>query len=157
MSVIPSQKYFDRVLDPKRLSQGVALVFHEKHDDRRFNVKCQDDVFKVCLKIVKERFEDGWYSGEASAVPTYPVDAVEKIIADLKVKGAQSHEYDYLTKQVQSWRYSVKNVVEENKFLEQVKEAIKEKSGKLAYLILESRQDGEYEGFELDAFESVED
>jgi hypothetical protein len=62
------RKYIERTLS----SSGI-LVFTEKHGVRHFICKDKDDYCRAAMKVLKERFEEGWYGDEKEPLnPDFP-------------------------------------------------------------------------------------
>src|SRR5271168_4307264 len=62
-----------------------VLVFKEKHGDRHFNVPDDEALFAAALKVLAERFKQGyWYydpakEGAAEAMPEAPDFTAEQV------------------------------------------------------------------------------
>lgn len=126
------------------------LIFKEKHSNRYFDASTVEAHSAACLKILKERLEEGyWYD------PGDPPDK-EDILSEEQISSLPTE----ILKRAESERRKrylreLANYEEEVKFVEDAKDAIANNKGRLAYKLLMWRRDGEYERFYEEELETV--
>lgn len=131
----------------------VVLVFQEKHGDRKFKVPTVESLYKVALKVLADRMEYDIVEPDDSDRPNigftkedltngkFPEGSLILAAAQKVWKDAQSQDSEYQIAAQQ---------------LKDATKALKEKDGALAFSVLESRNDWEYEGFTWDSLETEE-
>lgn len=142
-------------MNPYNTKYPFLLVFKEKHGSYHFLIRSIPELFEISLKILTERFEEGWYNvgviptldelfQKAVGVGVEAFDALPQGIKDnLKSKAEMARkDYAYYT--------------EEAQFLESVEKAVNDRDGKAAFQLINDRRDYEYEGFEYEHFSNVE-
>lgn len=135
------------------VNQPMLLVFNEKHGDRYFNVPNDEALFAAALKIVTERFEQGyWYvEPEENEKPAAP-DFTKEQIATLPESMREAAQ-----KKLREYERSLHDYNELVDGYARIKKAVDEKDGRVAWEVIRDRCDAEYEGYALKPFESVED
>lgn len=126
------------------------LVFSEKYGDRYFQVNSDEDLFKACLKVFRERVKDGhwyWFPPEP-AKPSMTVEAIAAL-PEGRVKKAAMFEISNYPQEVHTWKRAMENKEQYNKAMGG--------DGREAYYFLCSRVDHEYEHFNLHAADSLEE
>lgn len=127
--------------EPQRI-----LIVKEKHGDRYFVINSRADLHRAALKIVKERYDHGyWYHApkrkEDIAKPAYSKKEIEQLKGAAKEAAlAELRRYE------RELKYH--KIAEEQYALALA--AVKENDGEAAYELLDWRRDCEYEGFELE-------
>lgn len=120
------------------------LRFKEKYGDRLFIINGEEDLTRAALKVIKDRFEDGYWYDEPEE-PTKPDYSLEEA-ATLKgaAKEAALREID----RFQRSKLAYEEALEMWKIL---KSAVDNNDGRIAYYFLHYRSDMrcEYETLEL--------
>jgi len=120
------------------ITEPSLVVCREKHGEFYFLVKEDEDVFRIALSILRGRLKTGWYP--APGPKPADLDFTEEDVQKLPK-----------TFQPDAWRkFSVhKNELnwwlQETKNHGDIKQALAENDGRLAWQILKDRSDGEYE------------
>lgn len=128
-----------------------VLVLEEKHGRRHFNVADDEALFRASLKILTERFEQGYWYGtrediEKPEAPDFTKEQVAAMPESLMREALRKlRKYDTDKQQYDAEVEDYDNIVT----------AVKTKDGRLAYQALRSRQDAEYEGFSIERMESA--
>ncbi len=115
-----------------------VLVLHEKHGNQYFVVDDDEGLFAAALTILRRRLMSDWYYGPGTAPA--PLDYVQDDIAKLPPSfrdDAQRKLKDNVER-TRVWQY-------ESKIWEDVNSACSSADGRLAWQILKSRSDHEYE------------
>ena len=132
------------------VTEPMLLVFKEKHGERYFNVPNDDALFAACLKVVTERLKDGyWYNEPDGVVPQAP-DFTKDQVASMP-ESMRSDAY----KKLRAYDQALSSFNEEIADHAKIKKAVDEKNGRLAWGIIRDRGRYEYEGYDLERFESV--
>jgi len=133
------------------ITKPQLLVFKEKHGERYFHVPDDAALFKAALKVLSERFEEGcwYYKPEDKPEPPDVTEAqIETLPKSLQAAAMQKRrEYNNKLRDYQF----------ELEIFELIEKAIEKKDGRAAWRILKDRAEGEYEGCDLERYESVED
>src|SRR6478736_5758639 len=118
------------------------IIFKEKHGDRHFDASTTKKVWAACLKILKERLDDGyWYY--VGTPPSADDILTEEQITQLPTENLQVEQ----SQKRKAYLRAQKSYEREVKFLEDAKQAVETGDGKIAYRLLLNRLDAEYEGF----------
>lgn len=126
------------------------LVAHEKHGDRYFLLTSEKDLFKVALKLVKERVEQGYfYKQEEPEKPTTEQGWIDSH-PSIAVRQAARREWLRYKEKL-----SYANDMNEAHLLSSA--AIATGNGEMAVEALKLHRDYEYEGYTVEPFERVED
>ena len=121
------------------------LVVNEKHGTRYFDVTTEDRLAKVALYLLKSRFDAGWYP-EPEPIP--PLDFTE---ADIE----KMPKSMWVEARARLSRH--KHVLRQHREdYDEIKQAIDNKDGKLAFSILQSHDDYEYESVRREECEGIE-
>jgi len=122
----------------------VIVVFREKHCDPKHACLDRDEFERLCLTAVWERYHRGYY--EAHPEPATPPLSKEQVAAmpDSDTKRAAQKEWEHHAA-ASGWRQGSLEI------LELAETALRDRDGALAFLVLDARSDGEYEGFEVEA------
>lgn len=126
------------------------FVAHEKHGDRHFLLLSEKDLFKVALTLTKERVEQGYfYKQEEPEKPTTEQGWIDSH-PSIAVRHAARREW-LLYKE----KLSYANDVNEAHLLASA--AVATGNGELALEAMKLHRDYEYEGYNVEKFERVED
>jgi hypothetical protein len=125
-----------------------VLVFTEKHRTRYFDASTDELLESACLKILRERNELGYY---------YEPDAPrQEKVTEEDVEAASN---DYLKKvakaQLGRYQMELRRFQQEIDEYHMIKSTLDNNDGKLAYQILQGREDYEYEGMRLEFLETL--
>jgi len=135
------------------IKQPMLLVFKEKHGERYFYIPDDKALFAVALKIVSERFEEGYWYPEPGvedkpAAPDYTKEQIATLPESMqKTATATLAAYERSLREYNG-------LVDEFKRIEK---AVEEKDGQAAWQIIRERQRAEYEGYDLEHFETLDD
>jgi len=135
----------------KELNNGnpIVLICKEKHGDIVFLAEKQDELDRISLHIIKERYKC-YYFDEKPKMPSLSEEQAA-LIPPGRVKDLAYEEIKNYKNQLRSWEISDKNC----KILQK---AVDDEDGKLAYHFLYQRQDHQYETIETEVpkrFETV--
>jgi hypothetical protein len=130
----------ERVKDEEVVKNKI-LIDKGKYGDGYFAIPTLKDLYKVCLFILKDRFEMNYFFkyNEFPKELDYTEEDIEKM--------PESFRKDAKEKLKTNKKY-ISDCKEVNREYELAEKALKEKNGALAYEILRNR-DGEYEKFEI--------
>ena len=122
------------------------LILREKHGNRNFLVKDDEDLFRISLSIVRGRQKQGWWYGTTPGAkpsgPGFTDKDVEKLPPALRADATKKLRYH--RSEIASWERSAQMFMD-------ITKALDSKDGRLAWQVLQDRRDHEYEGFSLDA------
>lgn len=133
-NLTPNQSKFEKI-----------IIFKEKHGSQHFIAHNLGELEKIALKVFKERVEDEyWYDYS---------DLEEPVRPDISKEDAEKLKNEQIKRSVleawKSYEYDLKNNkewLEEKRLYES---ALKDERGNIALAFLDSRRNGEYEGFEI--------
>lgn len=129
------------------LQSKFVLVVREKHSTRYFDAVDLYCLYAGCLKLVKERRDQGYYDVEG---PTIQEPALsEEVVAGLDdgaIKLAGMKQWAQYKSEWADYEQDREVLVEANK-------AIQNDDGLLAYCVLRNRTDHEYEEVVMEALE----
>lgn len=157
------------------------IKFKEKHGDYYYDISTQEQYSKVALEVLRSRDAEGhWYfnpegyksyvSDQHKELAAIPDDVVEKLPQEIKdsvakakkaIKRAESED-----RQMQAWWKLLRETIDlpdEEALAKQHTWTIKLSTGDkvkqrpMVQVLLESRQDCQYEGFEIIKLEKLED
>ena len=131
-----------------KVIQPTIVVVEEKHGNRYFIANTQQELFDISLKLVKERFEAGYF-GEKTSLPLAP--EYTRAEAEALKPGIRSAVLKTITK----WENDVLEIKNDNEMFERAERAIAKKDGKEALMILADRSDYQYENVTLEIPEDV--
>jgi len=120
------------------------IVLKEKHGTSFLNASTESKLHRAALSVVEARLHPQWghYYEED---PPEPINITQEDIDKLP----DGRGKDALIKQLENYREEVAAYERDNRTYLNAKKAIKTKDGKLAWQILQSRDDWEYEGVYL--------
>lgn len=156
------------------------IKFKEKHGDYYYDISTQEQYSKVALEVLRSRDAEGhWYfnpegyksyvSDQNKELAAIPDDVVEKLPQEIKdsvakakkaIKRAESED-----RQMQAWWKLLRETIDlpdEEALAKQHTWTIKLSTGDkvkqrpMVQVLLESRQDYQYEGFEIIKLEKLE-
>lgn len=134
---IPCQTYDKKEFEPQ------IVVFKEKHGDRHYIIYSADDFRKICLSLVKERNQYGWYSHleyqKEPVVPTFTKENISTLPTEFQAEA---------TKTWSRYEKDMKTYKEFQSLIELRKKAL-EGDGYSAAAFIQEMNDGEYEGYEI--------
>ncbi len=126
------------------------LIAHEKHCKRYFDASTDDLRNAACLKILSERFDRFFYDYSLQE-PSDKNILSDGQIAQLPTENLKAQELrkrkDYLEE--------LRQYKKEIEFYNAVKSTIESRDGLSAYYLLLQRDDGEYEGFDIEDLEDA--
>ena len=138
------------------------MIFHEKHGDAYFMARTAQEACDVCLNILTERYNEddpAWYSASVGMDEARerldkltPPDHEEDCIDMLPTCLHEEFKAKWDTHRKEKGRYE-----ESIAWYTTVRSTIELKDAALAYKIMHSRRDYEYEGFEFVDPEVVSD
>ena len=135
------------------------LILHEKHGDRYFKFETIEELHKIALHVLKKRAEeDDW--GNLCVVEVQRNNENQEKYAALKeyIKHVTHPQaVSLLNKEVDDLSKEIKNSTNLIDVYRRALSSLKESDGKKALEALNSRQSWEYENFDLDEAETVED
>ena len=133
------------------VSRPSVLVCDEKHGNRYLPAKDDAEMFRSALKVLGERLKDGyWYTKPDGKAPEKP-DVDESEIGNLPVSLQATDR--------QLWkRYEAAIDARKEELAEYaaIERAVSERDGELAWRILRSRRDYQYEGVMIVELEEVD-
>ena len=134
---IPCQTYDKKEFEPQ------IVVFKEKHGDRHYIIYSADDFRKICLSLVKERNQYGWYSHleyqKEPVVPTFTKESISTLPTEFQAEA---------TKTWSRYEKDMKTYKEFQSLIELRKKAL-EGDGYSAAEFIQEMNGGEYEGYEI--------
>ena len=134
---IPCQTYDKKEFEPQ------IVVFKEKHGDRHYIIYSADDFRKICLSLVKERNQYGWYSHleyqKEPVVPTFTKESISTLPTEFQAEA---------TKNWSRYEKDMKTYKEFQSLIELRKKAL-EGDGYSAAEFIQEMNDGEYDGYEI--------
>lgn len=127
------------------------LVLKEKYGTRMFDVSTDQRLCQVALYVLTTRFKDGyWYDDPGD--PPAPLDFEEK-----DIEGMPASLRADAKKQVEQHKRNLAEHREQKADYEEIKRAVEEKNGPLAWQILHARSRYEYEQAEMEYCEQPGD
>lgn len=128
------------------------LILEEHHGNRYFDVSTNEQLKKVCLFIVKDRYTRPEYQEwmDDNPEPVKPALSLEEsqALPNGKVK-------DMALKEWEDYHRSLKRYTQHKRNVARIREAIQNEDDKLAYHILDYYRGWEDEGFEIVEIEDV--
>ena len=123
-----------------------VLVVKEKHGDWYVHIPNEATLYRVALKILKERFKSGdWYYEQGPV----EVECEHPGFSEADIAKMPSSLQDIATEKLRGYNSRVLEYKREGDLLFRIKEALKEKDGYKAWRVLQSRSGYEYERMEL--------
>jgi hypothetical protein len=124
------------------------LIAKEKYGDRYFDVSSIEQLYKVALYLVKQRFEQGyWYKPADPVEPLdFNEDDLQKIPESLRARAKQTLE---------SHKEAMKKCNQYMNEYQEIQEAIKNSDGRQALHILNCRKGYEYEEVKIEDCEEI--
>lgn len=120
-------------------------VIEEKYGTRYFDVTTKEQLHKVALHLLRERFEDNWYY-EPEPVPS--LDFAEEDI----VKAPVSLQEE-MQKRLSVYKHQMRKYQQKKSNWDEIVMAVETNDGELATGILKGRSDYEYESFDIETCE----
>lgn len=156
---------------PRSQSFPAVLKFTEKHGDRLFLIHGEEDFQKACLKIALERVKDGyWYPGveqlkkeREEALGGVSVEGAELYVAlsedELNaLPEALREKAKELLLKLRRKRASIERHYAQELETAELAESLLEKPDlQIAADLIADRRDYQYEGYDLEGFESLGD
>jgi len=160
----------NRYYYPRSQSFPAILKFTEKHSDRLFLINSAEDFQKACLKIALERVKDGYWYPSSDELKKERDRAVNSV----SIEGAEL--YESLTKEelealpeairtkaeelllkLKRKRAAVeRHYAQELETAELAESLLKKPDPQIAADLIADRRDYQYEGYELENFESLD-
>ncbi len=115
------------------------LAFREKHGTRYFWALTQEQLYKHCLTILTNRFEQGWYycPTDKETQPEISLEQIEQL-PEGTIKNAALKQY-------KNWERTRQANKDAREDYELIKYAIEAQNGQQAFWSLDTRSDHEYE------------
>lgn len=151
VSIDENLKLFPYLYSPNNIENRARIVmFDEKHSQRHFIYNNRAEFYAIMLFVLIERFESGdWYfEGDMPEEMEMSLDEIEKI-KDQATK-------DFALEKYHNYQRELKDYQKENQQYLNIEKAVQEKNGQIAYNIMASRRNYEYENFETIEPESLE-
>jgi hypothetical protein len=134
---IPCPTYDKKEFEPQ------IVVFKEKHGDLHYIIHSADDFRKICLSLVKERNEYGWYSHleyqKEPVVPTFTKESISTLPTEFQAEA---------TKTWSRYEKDMKTYKEFQSLIELRKKAL-DGDGYSAAEFIQEMNSGEYGGYEI--------
>lgn len=141
-------KQIDRLFEES--GRPVVVVFREKHADDQSACLNRDELERVCLTKLWIRYHMGYFCvSPKPRLPPLSKDVVNAMRDGETKKGATDE-----------WAYYVRECARHEDEIEQLKTieaALRARDGTLAFSVLQSRSDGEYEGFDVEPARKIDD
>ena len=144
-------KRIDRLFESKR---PVIIVFREKHADVKFACLNRNELECVCLSTLWERYHMGYYCdfGDTdSHTPNMPPISKSDIntMPSGITKNAANQEWEHYEAELSAQKETTHQ-------LKLIETALRERDGTIAFAILKNHSGGEYEGFEVESSNKIE-
>ena len=134
-------KRIDRLFEEP--GRPVTVVFREKHGDDQSACLNRDELERVCLTKLWSRYHIDYFDvGLKPTPPPIPKDAVDAMI-DGGIKRCAVDEWACYDREHGQHEDAIKQ-------LEMVKAALRDRDGTLAFAVLQARDNGEYESFDVE-------
>lgn len=145
--------YTDTVLNP------VIIKFNEKHGDRFYLARSEEEAKGIYFLVLKERFDQKYYSYMKDYIPyqmknlTKPEYTIEDINT-MTISGISSiQDFEELKKRMKErvhlyYKLEKDQIETREKYFE-IEKVLEQIDGVGAYNILSDFKEGEYEGFEI--------
>jgi len=134
---IPCTTYDKKEFEPR------IVVFKEKHGDRHYIIHSSDDFRKICLSLVKERNQYGWYSHleyeKEPVIPTFTKESISTLPTEFQAEA---------TKTWTKYERDMKTYKELQSLIELRKKAL-DGDGYSAAEFIKEMDHSEYEGYEI--------
>lgn len=135
------------------VAQPSVLIFKEKHGKRYFHVPDDKALFAAALHVLAERKEDGyWYPsppfGDTPEEPDVKPEDIEKLPKSLQATAK---------KKLDAYRAAMVEIQDDVLEHAAIEKALADKDGRAAWECLRNRRDAEYEGFDLERYEDLDD
>jgi hypothetical protein len=121
------------------------IIFKEKYGNRYFDASTEKLRNAACLKILKERFEGFWYD-YSNEKPSDKNILSDEQIAQLPTENLKTQE----SRKRKDYLKDLREYDDEVSFHKKAKLAIDSQDSQSAYYLLLQRDDGEYEGFDIE-------
>jgi hypothetical protein len=152
MDIICMHKFLEKRLEQITKTPHV-MVTHEKHGIRIWDASSCESIFKSCLDLLEERAETGWVSKpDEQYIQRYKPD-LTKDQADALPEGTIKLE---ALKQIKTYSVKKKRLRQEKEEWDEIQKALKNEDGALAFMILDTRRDHEYENFTFEPLENAQ-
>lgn len=122
-----------------------VLVEHGKHGEYYWDATTQEKFQANCLAILKNRFDQGWYYYEPEE-PTKP----KGLLTKEEIKELQQPYKGQAIQIYNNYVRAKREYVSEKELWDELKAAIEENDGGLAWGVLYDRSDYEYERVSLE-------
>lgn len=130
------------------------IVFKEKHGNRYFDAATDEKLHAAALKVLRDRFNIGWYYPPAS-LKEDPMAKIAELEEALKVL-KDSDLIKQTKKKIEQTKREIMSRKEQVLEWLTIQKALEESNGKLAYQVLNFRRDYEYEEFDFEYLESAD-
>jgi hypothetical protein len=138
-------KGWDRIFDKGKC----ILVAEEKHGTRYFDAATKEILCKSALKLLKERYDQDYWYGPGKK-PERPSDLPSNDDIKNMPDGILKKTAISMLKRYNS---ELQYFLQEEEFFENVKKAVDNEDGELAWECLYDHRDGEYQGVKLELLE----
>lgn len=161
------------------VTEPMVLVLREKHDNRYFLVRDDADLNRAALHILRQRYEEGYYEdpvrsdyvnedaeqmvrewdaaqadGSAQRWPQAIQSAAQRVYEDAKRQMQEADRADLSYRIEAQWHRQLERILALPS--EEALARVNTAGRPLCYLMLLNHSRGEYEGLDLEPFESVE-
>jgi hypothetical protein len=125
----------------RSILEATLLICHEKDGEVYFVVNSDEDLFRVALSILKGRFNMNWYSkGQEPKNPDFTNADIPKMPASFRPEAQNK---------LRAYHRELQLFVEGEDDYHLIKEALDKGDGQLAWTIIRSHSDREYEQISL--------
>lgn len=130
------------------------FVFNEKHGDRYIMVHSPEAEEKMFLKVLTERNQQGWYSWMKDYKPYGDAPKYSREDID-KMPESMEFEKKRFMQELTRWEKLEKEADNIRNDWSRIQKAIQKNDGKLAYRLIDTYRDSEYEGYERVYVENI--
>jgi hypothetical protein len=132
-------------------SKNLILVFMEKERKRRFLANSHIAIGKACMKILKNRIDDGVLQNEDNEKPPIPEGYSEQDVAGIEAK-----RFSMLPKELKTYKAKLVMWAKKNNALERASKIIAENDLDAARDFVEERGDLPFERYKFQTLEDAE-
>ena len=126
-----------------------VVVFREKHGERYFHCVDDESLFRIALKVLTERFKDGyWYAepGDEPKLLDFTAEQIEAMPVSLR---------DDARAKLREHEHAISRYRRDLKTFEAIKKAVEGKDARAAWDAIRDRRNAEYESFTIEHLEEA--
>ena len=129
------------------------LVVEEKHGNRHFDASTPEKLHAACVKILKQRLKEGWYTpGDEPKLDYIDVSDIPDSLKDLAVIEIKRYKSQH-----KWWEQEVRDFDDINRVISFTGKLKLYNRQPESYGILEQRSNGEYERVHIEHLENIDD